>query len=61
MEATMAFSLLALLMGAAPLKTGDTAPDFTLASTDGGQMTLSKAVADGPVILYFFPKAFTSG
>ena len=57
----MAFSLLALLMGSAPLKTGDTAPDFTLASTDGGQLTLSKAVAEGPVVLFFFPKAFTSG
>ena len=57
----MAFSLLALLFGAAPLKVGDTAPDFTLPSTDGGEVTLSKALAQGPVVLFFFPKAFTSG
>ncbi len=57
----MAFSLVALLFGAAPLKVGDTAPDFTLPSTDGGEVTLSKALAQGPVVLFFFPKAFTSG
>jgi peroxiredoxin Q/BCP len=58
----MAFSsLLALLLGAAPLKTGDAAPDFTLASTEGGDVTLSKALQRGPVVLFFFPKAFTSG
>jgi peroxiredoxin Q/BCP len=57
----MAFSLLALLLGAAPLKPGDAAPDFTLPSTDGGEVTLSKALSEGPVVLFFFPKAFTSG
>jgi thioredoxin-dependent peroxiredoxin len=57
----MAFSLVALLLGAAPLKVGDAAPDFTLPSTDGGDVTLSKALARGPVVLFFFPKAFTSG
>jgi thioredoxin-dependent peroxiredoxin len=57
----MAFSLLALLLGAAPLKSGDVAPEFTLASTEGGEVTLSKELSKGPVILFFFPKAFTSG
>jgi peroxiredoxin Q/BCP len=57
----MAFSLVALLFGAAPLKVGDVAPDFTLPSTDGGDVTLSKALSQGPVVLFFFPKAFTSG
>ena len=40
----MAFSLVALLLGAAPLKPGDAAPDFTLPSTDGGEVTLSNAL-----------------
>ena len=57
----MAFSLLAILLGTAPLKVGDTAPDFTLPSSDGGDVTLSKELAKGPVVLYFFPKAFTAG
>ena len=41
---------------------GDTAPDFTapLANGDVESLTLSDAVADGPVALAFFPGAFTS-
>jgi len=57
----MSASLLALLLGAAPLKVGDKAPDFTLADTRGEKVTLSKSLAKGPVILFFFPKAFTGG
>lgn len=37
------------------------APDFTLTDTDGNPVTLSKLLADGPVILAFFTKAFTGG
>lgn len=42
--------------------TGDSAPDFTapIATGDVEQFTLSEAVADGPVVLAFFPGAFTS-
>lgn len=40
---------------------GDTAPDFTVTDTDGKQYTLSELVKQGPVILAFFPKAFTPG
>ena len=40
---------------------GDTAPDFTVKDTDGKQLTLSELVKQGPVILAFFPKAFTPG
>lgn len=57
----MAMPLLSLLLGASPLKVGDRAPDFTLADTDGTAVTLSKLLRDGPVILFFFPKAFTPG
>ncbi|MFC6955141.1 peroxiredoxin [Halorubellus litoreus] len=41
---------------------GDTAPEFTapVATGDVESITLSDAVADGPVVLAFFPGAFTS-
>ncbi|MBX0293938.1 redoxin domain-containing protein [Haloarcula nitratireducens] len=41
---------------------GDEAPDFTapLANGDVDEVTLSDAVDDGPVVLAFFPGAFTS-
>ena len=42
------------------LKIGAQAPDFTLPSTSGDKFTLSKAFAGKPVILYFYPKNFTT-
>jgi peroxiredoxin Q/BCP len=57
----MPIPLLAALLGATPIQVGDRAPDFTLQDTAGDQVTLSALLRDGPVILYFFPKAFTSG
>lgn len=56
-----ASSLLALILGATPIKVGEKAPDFTLTDTKGGTVTLSKQLQSGPVILFFFPKAFTGG
>jgi peroxiredoxin len=49
---------------AAALKVGDKAPDFTTEAALGGKaftFTLDKALKKGPVVLYFFPAAFTSG
>lgn len=40
---------------------GQPAPDFTLNDSDGQAVTLSEAVKQGPVMLAFFPRAFTSG
>jgi peroxiredoxin Q/BCP len=57
----MTAPLLAMLLGATSLKVGDQAPDFTLSDQEGQPLTLSKALQDGPVILAFFPKAFTPG
>ena len=37
------------------------APDFTLGDTDGKQVALHDLLKSGPVILAFFPKAFTGG
>jgi peroxiredoxin Q/BCP len=56
--------LFAAFPAAAALKTGDPAPDFTAAAALGGvvkNFSLKAALIKGPVVLYFFPKAFTSG
>jgi peroxiredoxin len=42
------------------LKVGERAPDFTAETTDGRTITLSE-LRGRPVVLYFFPKAFTKG
>jgi cytochrome oxidase Cu insertion factor (SCO1/SenC/PrrC family) len=47
--------------GAAELKVGDEAPDFTLPATDGKTYTLSKDLRGKWVVLAWFPKAFTAG
>jgi thioredoxin-dependent peroxiredoxin len=57
----MNIPLLGMLLGASALKVGDRAPDFSLPSTDNRTVTLSKLLENGPVILAFFPKAFTPG
>lgn len=57
----MNLGVLAMLLGSAALKVGDRAPDFTLPDTDGRPVTLSHLLVSGPVILAFFPKAFTPG
>jgi peroxiredoxin Q/BCP len=57
----MKTALLSFLVGSTPLAVGDPAPDFTLPDQDGKPVTLSKLLASGPVILAFYPKAFTSG
>lgn len=58
----MSPAILSALLGASgSLNVGDVAPDFTLADTTGRPVTLSRMLEKGPVILIFFPKAFTSG
>ena len=41
-------------------KVGDKAPDFRLPAADGHEIALS-GLRGEPVVLYFFPKALTSG
>jgi peroxiredoxin len=48
----------------AALKVGDKAPDFTTTGAVGGKefkLHLANLLKKGPVVLYFFPTAFTSG
>lgn len=43
------------------LNRGDTAPDFQLPDENGTPRSLSAMLADGPVVLFFYPVAMTSG
>jgi peroxiredoxin len=48
----------------AALKSGDTAPDFTAHATLAGKeftFSLKDALKKGPVVVYFYPSAFTKG
>lgn len=40
---------------------GSKVSDFTAPDQDGRQRSLSSLLADGPVVLFFYPKAMTSG
>lgn len=60
----VAFGLTAAAPALAALKPGDKAPDFTAPAALAGkdfEFKLSKALKKGPVVLYFFPAAYTSG
>ena len=55
---------LTMSSAAAALKVGDNAPDFTTQAAIGGKaftFSLADALKKGPVVLYFYPKAFTPG
>ena len=57
-------SSLAFAPATAALKVGANAPDFTTTGAIGGKafkLHLAERLKKGPVVLYFFPKAFTSG
>ena len=43
------------------LSTGDQAPDFTLADQTGRQVSLGELLTGGPIVLFFYPKAMTTG
>lgn len=43
------------------LEVGDKAPDFSLPASDGQTYSLSQFAGDKPVVIAFFPKAFTGG
>lgn len=57
-------SLLISLPVFAALKVGDSAPDFSARGSMGGKefdFSLEKALKKGPVVVYFFPSAYTKG
>jgi peroxiredoxin Q/BCP len=68
MKRILALLCVAALAATAPalaaLKIGAKAPDFTLQSSLGGVVStfhLADALKAGPVVLYFYPAAFTKG
>lgn len=61
---TTAALVFAAAAAQAALKPGDAAPAFAAEAAMGGKsfrFQLSEALARGPVVLYFYPKAFSSG
>ena len=67
MKRLIAFGLACSLLGSpanAALKPGSPAPDFTTQATLSGKpftFALADALKSGPVVLYFYPAAFTHG
>jgi len=67
LASTLLVSLLSLTVSQtalAALKPGDKAPDFSAQASLGGQVStfsLAEALKKGPVVLYFYPAAFTTG
>jgi thioredoxin-dependent peroxiredoxin len=67
MRRSLAFALTALLtsaMALAALPNGTQAPDFTTQASLAGKpftFSLADALKKGPVVLYFYPAAFTPG
>ena len=60
----LAVSALVATPALAALKVGTQAPNFTTVGAVGGKefkLDLAEQLRKGPVVLYFFPKAFTSG
>src|SRR5471032_3455577 len=60
----LAFGCILATPASAAMKPGDKAPDFTAKAAVGGDeftFSLANALKKGPVVLYFFPKAFTKG
>lgn len=54
----------AIAPASAALSTGSKAPEFTLQATQAGNVftfSLADALKKGPVVLYFYPAAFTPG
>ncbi len=45
----------------AALEVGDKAPDFSLQASDGKTYSMSQFLGEKPVVIAFFPKAFTGG
>jgi len=62
--ALMVVGLGSAVPAVAALKAGEPAPSFTLQASHAGKettFTLDKALAKGPVVVYFYPAAYTRG
>src|SRR5688572_32793955 len=61
LSALMAVALTTVVGLAEPLKVGDDAPNFELKGSDGKTYKLSDFKGKKPVVIAWFPKAFTPG
>lgn len=43
------------------INAGDNAPEFTLPDQTGAEVSLKDLLENGPVVLFFYPKAMTAG
>lgn len=43
------------------MKVGDTVAEFSAPDQTGAEVSLSGLLADGPLVLFFYPKAMTPG
>lgn len=64
LPATLTVLALVATSAFAALKSGDTAPPFTAQASLAGKpfpYSLKESLAKGPVVVYFYPSAFTAG
>ena len=61
LAAMVIMGLFSMVQSAAALEVGDKMPDFSLPASDGKTYTLSQFHGKQPVVIAFFPKAFTGG
>jgi peroxiredoxin len=62
--ASISLVLAAATASAAALKTGESAPSFTAPVSQAGKestFSLAEALSRGPVVVYFYPSAYTTG
>jgi len=54
-------SMFSMQLFGVDLEVGDEAPPFTLRGSDGRDYSLAQFVGKQPVVIAWFPKAFTGG
>lgn len=54
-------ALFSMIQTVSALEVGEPMPDFSLPGSDGNTYTLSDFRGKQPVVIAFFPKAFTPG
>lgn len=59
--ATALLGLFSMAQAVSALEVGDKMPDFSLPASDGNTYTLEQFHGKKPVVIAFFPKAFTAG
>jgi len=61
LPAAVLLGLLGVVRSVAAVDVGDAMPDFSLPASDGKTYTLSQFKGKQPVVIAFFPMAFTPG